>query len=118
MPRVQVLADARAERALLPADSLAARSVRRVGTRIAAAAADGYGGGFQRHMAGLQWEFAVINSQQANAFVVPGGKVVVYTGELVAKPGWGRQIGGRRGTSGRRPSGGGALGVFISQACS
>ena len=31
---------------------------------------------------GLKWEFAVINSDQVNAFVVPGGKVVVYTGLL------------------------------------
>lgn len=29
---------------------------------------------------GLKWEFAVIDSPQVNAFVVPGGKVVVYTG--------------------------------------
>ena len=29
---------------------------------------------------GLEWEFAVINSPQVNAFVVPGGKMVVYTG--------------------------------------
>lgn len=31
---------------------------------------------------GLKWEFAVINDEQVNAFVVPGGKVVVYTGLL------------------------------------
>ena len=31
-------------------------------------------------MQGLEWEFAVVNSPQVNAFVVPGGKVVVYTG--------------------------------------
>lgn len=29
---------------------------------------------------GLKWEFAVIDGPQVNAFVVPGGKVVVYTG--------------------------------------
>ncbi len=45
------------------------------------AAADGEGGGYQAHMKNLKWEFAVIDSQQANAFVAPGGKVVVYTGE-------------------------------------
>lgn len=31
---------------------------------------------------GLKWEFAVVDSDQVNAFVVPGGKVVVYTGLL------------------------------------
>lgn len=33
-------------------------------------------------MQGLKWEFAVIDSDDVNAFVVPGGKVVVYTGLL------------------------------------
>jgi hypothetical protein len=45
------------------------------------AASDGFGGGFQGHMEGLEWEFAVVDSPQVNAFVVPGGKVVVFTGE-------------------------------------
>lgn len=31
-------------------------------------------------MQGLQWEFLVVDEDQENAFVVPGGKVVVYTG--------------------------------------
>ena len=30
----------------------------------------------------LEWEFLVIEDEQENAFVVPGGKVVVYTGLL------------------------------------
>jgi predicted Zn-dependent protease len=33
-------------------------------------------------MDGAAWEFAVVASEEANAFVVPGGKVVVYTGLL------------------------------------
>ena len=36
----------------------------------------------QAYLQGLKWEFAVIDSDQVNAFVVPGGKVVVYTGLL------------------------------------
>lgn len=56
--------------------------MRRVGTRIAAVAGDGYGGGYQDHMKGLHWDFAVIKSPEVNAFVVPGGHVVVYTGLL------------------------------------
>ena len=31
---------------------------------------------------GLDWEFAIINEPTVNAFVVPGGKVVFYTGLL------------------------------------
>ncbi|KAH7619735.1 putative Mitochondrial metalloendopeptidase OMA1 [Nannochloris sp. 'desiccata'] len=54
----------------------------RVGIRIASIASDGAGGGYHSHMQGLDWEFAVIHSPEVNAFVVPGGKVVVYTGLL------------------------------------
>lgn len=35
-------------------------------------------------MQNLDWEFAIINEKQTvNAFVVPGGKVVIYTGLLL-----------------------------------
>lgn len=38
---------------------------------------------FQRHTTQeMQWEYAVIDSDEVNAFVVPGGKVCVYTGLL------------------------------------
>ncbi len=46
--------------------------VRRVGTRIAAATG----------RSNYQWDFKVIEEQQANAFCLPGGKVAVYTGIL------------------------------------
>jgi metalloendopeptidase OMA1, mitochondrial len=80
----QVLAEASAQGALLPRWHPASQAVRRVGQRVAAVAGDGRGGGFQRHMSPDQtsWEFAVVRSNQVNAFVVPGGKVVVYTGLL------------------------------------
>lgn len=47
--------------------------VKRVGTRIAAAA----------NKPGYSWEFTVIdNAKTVNAFALPGGKVAVYTGIL------------------------------------
>jgi predicted Zn-dependent protease len=46
--------------------------VRRVGERIAAVA----------NRPDYQWEFRVIDKDQANAFALPGGKVAVYTGIL------------------------------------
>lgn len=78
----QVLAEAAAAGKLLPPNHPASLAVRRVGSRIAAVAGDGVGGGYQDQMKGLKWEFAVIRSPEVNAFVVPGGKVVVYTGLL------------------------------------
>ncbi|KAL6767291.1 hypothetical protein ACKKBG_A39385 [Auxenochlorella protothecoides x Auxenochlorella symbiontica] len=78
----QVLEEARAEGSLVPSHHPATKRVQRVGSQIAAAVNRGQGGGFQEHMQGLEWQFAVIDSPQVNAFVVPGGKVVVYTGLL------------------------------------
>jgi predicted Zn-dependent protease len=46
--------------------------VTRVGRRIAAAT----------ERSDFQWEFTVIESKEANAFALPGGKVAVYTGIL------------------------------------
>lgn len=46
--------------------------VRAIGRRLAGAAAD--------DDPGFDWEFNVIQSDQANAFCLPGGKVAVYTG--------------------------------------
>ncbi len=52
--------------------------VRAIGRRLAKAASD--------VDPGFKWEFNVIDSDQANAFALPGGKVAVYTGILgVAK---------------------------------
>jgi metalloendopeptidase OMA1, mitochondrial len=78
----QVLTQAKMAGRLLPPNHSATQAVRRVGTRIAAIASDGAGGGYHAHMQNLKWEFSVINSPEVNAFVVPGGKVVVYTGLL------------------------------------
>ncbi len=41
-------------------------------------------GSFRQDAPGWQWEANVISSDQVNAFVMPGGKIVVYTG-LVTK---------------------------------
>ena len=78
----QILNDARRSNTLLSPRHPASLVVLRVGRRIAAIAGDDYGGGFTEQMKGMEWEFAVIKSKDVNAFVVPGGKVVVYTGLL------------------------------------
>ena len=59
---------------ILPDSHPSVQQVRAIGRRIAAAAAD--------IDPGFEWEFNVIESSQANAFALPGGKVAVYTGIL------------------------------------
>jgi predicted Zn-dependent protease len=53
-------------------DAAATARVVRVGRRIAAAT----------DRTDYQWEFALLEDNQANAFCLPGGKVAVYTGLL------------------------------------
>ncbi|MBM3876814.1 MAG: M48 family metallopeptidase [Verrucomicrobia bacterium] len=56
----------------LSADAGLQAMVQRVGRRIAAVAP----------LQGAQWEFVVVENNEANAFCMPGGKVAVYTGIL------------------------------------
>lgn len=53
-------------------DPVANARVQRVGKRIAAAVGN--------QLPGAQWEFVVFDSNELNAFALPGGKVGVYTG--------------------------------------
>jgi predicted Zn-dependent protease len=81
----QILDKARAKDALLPADSAPVRRVRRVGERIVEAVKiEPLQREINLHLRGyrFEWEFNVIRSREVNAFCLPGGKVVVYTGLL------------------------------------
>jgi len=60
-----------------------AEMVTRVGKRIAAAITNYYTQqGKGEILQGYQWEFNLVNSNEVNAWCMPGGKVVVYTGIL------------------------------------
>lgn len=60
-----------------------AEMVRRVGTRIAYAITKYYETqGKSEIVNGYNWEFNLINDPNVNAWCMPGGKVVVYTGLL------------------------------------
>lgn len=57
--------------------------VKRVGQRMAAAVQQYLTSkGQQSVISGYQWEFNLVNSNEANAWCMPGGKVVVYSGIL------------------------------------
>ncbi|HXR83307.1 MAG TPA: M48 family metallopeptidase [Hanamia sp.] len=60
-----------------------AEMVKRVGTRIANAITKYYTEkGMADQLAGYKWEFNLVQSPEVNAWCMPGGKVVVYTGLL------------------------------------
>lgn len=65
------------------AESKDAEMVTRVGTRIANAITEYYKTkGLTNEMPNYTWEFNLVDSKEVNAWCMPGGKVVVYTGIL------------------------------------
>ncbi|HRD54601.1 MAG TPA: M48 family metallopeptidase, partial [Flavobacteriales bacterium] len=59
------------------------QQTRRVGQRIAAAATQWLNeNNMSSRVAGFDWQFNVVNDETVNAWCMPGGKVVVYTGIL------------------------------------
>ncbi len=70
-------------RALNPATNANAAMVARVGARIANAVTTYYNNqGKQAVLEGFNWEFNTIDNDEVNAWAMPGGKVMVYTGLL------------------------------------
>jgi predicted Zn-dependent protease len=68
---------------VLASNNRDAEMVRRVGSRISAAITAYYNAkGFTTVLEGYQWEFNLVDNKEANAWCMPGGKVVVYTGLL------------------------------------
>ncbi|HAN65250.1 MAG TPA: peptidase M48 [Chitinophagaceae bacterium] len=60
-----------------------AEMVRRVGSRIANAITSYYSAkGLSQELNGYNWEFNLVDNKEVNAWCMPGGKVVVYTGLL------------------------------------
>ncbi len=71
----QFLREAASRNALAPADSPELQRLRRVAERLIAHAAQ-----FNPRAARWQWEINLVRSKQINAFCMPGGKIVFYTG--------------------------------------
>ncbi|WP_031370560.1 M48 family metallopeptidase [Lysobacter antibioticus] len=83
----QVLGDANAQRALLPDNAPQSQGVREIAQRLISkvpqvteSLAASNGQAAPTDYRNFQWNVAVINSQEANAFCLPGGKMAVYTG--------------------------------------
>lgn len=68
-------------RVVSSAGSRDAEMVKRVGSRIAAAITQYYKSkGLLNELQGYNWEFNLVDNKDVNAWCMPGGKVVVYTG--------------------------------------
>jgi len=66
-----------------PSANRDAEMVRRVGQRIAAAITQYYTKqGLANEISGYEWEYNLVDSKEVNAWCMPGGKIVVYTGLL------------------------------------
>ncbi|MFD0738588.1 M48 family metallopeptidase [Lysobacter koreensis] len=85
----QVLGDANAQGALLPADAQVSQQIRQIAnrlvTKVPQVTADLAAMNQQAaptDYQGFQWDVAVIQSEDANAFCLPGGQMAVYTGLL------------------------------------
>jgi predicted Zn-dependent protease len=60
-----------------------AEMVRRVGTRLTNAINQYYTQkGLTQELEGYKWEYNLVDSKEVNAWCMPGGKIVVYTGLL------------------------------------
>jgi predicted Zn-dependent protease len=70
-------------KAVSPGNSKDAAMVQRVGGRIAQAVTTYMTQhGMANEVSSYKWEFNLVNDKQVNAWCMPGGKVVVYTGLL------------------------------------
>lgn len=66
-----------------PSVSKDAEMVRRVGARLTAAITKYYSQqGLADELAGYKWEYNLVDDKAVNAWCMPGGKIVVYTGLL------------------------------------
>ncbi|KAF6265803.1 peptidase family M48-domain-containing protein [Scenedesmus sp. NREL 46B-D3] len=64
----------------LPPDHRDSKLIQKIAERIISAVEEGHGGGFQKHIRKFDWEVVVLDDPTVNAFVLPGGKIVVFTG--------------------------------------
>lgn len=85
----EVIGDANAQGALLPPGSPQSQEVAEIARRlikmvpqVSADLAAAHGQQASTDYRNFEWSAAVINSQEANAFCLPGGKIAVYTGLL------------------------------------
>jgi predicted Zn-dependent protease len=70
-------------RVVSPSNNRDAEMVRRVGQRITRAVETYYAqNGISDKLSGVRWEYNLVDNKAVNAWCMPGGKIVVYTGLL------------------------------------
>ena len=69
---------------LLPTSSREHKMINQIAGRVISAVRQQKGGGFQKHVERFNWEVVVVDDHVPNAFVLPGGKIIVHTGKSYA----------------------------------
>jgi len=70
-------------RVVSPSADRDAEMVRRVGQRLSSAVEQYFKSkGIQNQLEGYKWEYNLVDNKEANAWCMPGGKIVVYSGLL------------------------------------
>jgi len=70
-------------RVISPSNNRDAEMVRRVGQRITRAVGEYYAqNGITEKLNGFNWDYNLVDDKAVNAWCMPGGKIVVYTGLL------------------------------------
>lgn len=70
-------------RPVSPSADRDAEMVRRVGQRLTTVITNYYNQkGLSENLNGYKWEYNLVNNKEANAWCMPGGKIVVYSGLL------------------------------------
>jgi predicted Zn-dependent protease len=70
-------------RVVSPSADRDAEMVRRVGQRLSGAVEQYFASkGLQSQLQGYKWEYNLVDNKEANAWCMPGGKIVVYSGLL------------------------------------
>lgn len=79
----QFLTEQMQHKALLDKNHRDTKLVTKVAKRLIDVVSGGeHGGGYQKHVKLFKWQVSVVSEDTMNAFVMPGGKIVVYTGLL------------------------------------
>ncbi|MCX7861435.1 MAG: M48 family metallopeptidase [Bacteroidales bacterium] len=67
---------------LVPVSDQRSKQLESVGNKMAQAANSLFSGKYKNRLKGMKWEYRLVEKSEVNAWCMPGGKIVFYTGIL------------------------------------